>query len=335
MRIIRGVIAAALSLAAVSGACAQTGVTKPKSTLNTEVGQQLPDNTSNLITPFNVRQMFVDTIASSQQAPQVNAQVGTSYTFLASDYGNLVTFTNAGAIAVSLPQAIGSFFPWNVYVSNLGAGTITITPTGSTINGASSLQIKTGSTIQIISDGQNYQLFGLVSGSNIAPGSVTNADLANSTVGDSYKGTIGAAGAIVDNAWSNCNGNNSALQYTNGTGTGCNSHVANLTIADQTLSGGANVTSLSLTTGSVTIDCGKSPLQFITNGGAFTITAPASDGSCIVLTTNNGTAGTITFSGFSVGSSTGDSLDTTNTHKFSLFIWRVNGTSGYRVAAHQ
>lgn len=110
---------------------------------------------------------------------------------------------------------------------------------------------------------------------------------------------------------------------------------ASLIAADQTLTGGANVTSLSLATGNVTIDCGARPLQFITNGGAFTITAPAKDGSCIVLTTNNASAGTIAFSGFSVGTSTGDALTTTNSNQFSIFIWRVNGTSGYRVAAHQ
>lgn len=117
--------------------------------------------------------------------------------------------------------------------------------------------------------------------------------------------------------------------------TNSQTNFASLTTQDQTLSGGANVTSLSLSTGNVTIDCGKVPLQFITNGGAFTITAPTNDGSCILLVANNATANTISFSGFSVGSNTGDSLDTTNTHKFSIFIWRINGTAGYRVAAHQ
>jgi hypothetical protein len=51
--------------------------------------------------------------------------------------------------------------------------------------------------------------------------------------------------------------------------------------------------------------------------------------------TNNGSAGAITFSGFTVGSNVGDSLTTTNTEKFSIHIWRINGVSGYRIAAHQ
>ncbi len=111
--------------------------------------------------------------------------------------------------------------------------------------------------------------------------------------------------------------------------------VAVLGTADQVVAGGANVTSQSQSTGNITVDCGSRPLQYITNGGAYTITAPSNDGSCILLSTNNGSAGAITFSGFSVGSNIGDTLDTTNAHKFSIFVWRVNSVSGYRVAAHQ
>lgn len=114
-----------------------------------------------------------------------------------------------------------------------------------------------------------------------------------------------------------------------------NGTISTLNLTGQTITGGVIVTSLSQSTGNITVDCGARPLQYITNGGAFTITAPANDGSCILLTTNNGSAGTITFSGFSVGSSTGDALTTTNTNKFSIHIWRINGTSGYRIAAHQ
>jgi len=114
-----------------------------------------------------------------------------------------------------------------------------------------------------------------------------------------------------------------------------NANVAALNIADQTLTGGANVTSKSLTTGNVTIDCGACPLQFITNGGAFTITAPANDGSCIVLITNNASAGAVTFSGFTVSSNTGDSLTTTNGNKFFVTIVRINGTATYLIKAAQ
>lgn len=128
------------------------------------------------------------------------------------------------------------------------------------------------------------------------------------------------------------------LLYVNTNGTTGWGALVSATIQDQTVSGGANITANNLGTqssGTLTIDCGKSPLQYVTDGGAFTLAAPANDGSCIVLVTNNGSAGTITFSGFTVGSNTGDAITTTNTQKFSLSIWRINGTSGYRIAAHQ
>lgn len=168
--------------------------------------------------------------------------------------------------------------------------------------------------------------------------SMVNGDLPQQNA-NTWKGNAtGSAAAPSDNAWTNCNGANSAVNYTNGTGTGCNSNVASLNTNDQTLAGGANVTSLSLGTvssGTTTIDCGARPTQFLTDNGAFTLAAPANDGSCIVQVTNGASAGSITFSGFSVGANTGDALTTTNTQKFSIFIWRVNGVAGYRVAAHQ
>src|SRR5687768_16636190 len=64
----------------------------------------------------------------------VNAQTGTTYTVLAKDRGKLVTFTNAAAIAVTLPVASTTAFgaDWYVYIQNRGAGAVTITPTTST-----------------------------------------------------------------------------------------------------------------------------------------------------------------------------------------------------------
>lgn len=122
------------------------------------------------------------------------------------------------------------------------------------------------------------------------------------------------------------------------TGVNCATLIANpasLSIADQVLTGGANVTSKALTAGSLTVDCGAVPLQYINNSGAFTVTAPANDGSCIVLVTNITGAGAITFVGFSVAATAALSLDTVSGHKFSLQIWRVNGVSGYSVVPHQ
>jgi hypothetical protein len=108
-----------------------------------------------------------------------------------------------------------------------------------------------------------------------------------------------------------------------------------LNTPDQILAGGANVVSQGLPAGSVTIDCGLCPLQFIANNGAFTIAAPTHDGTCMVMVTNGASAGAVSFTGFTVGAFVGEALDTTNGHIFTLSIWRINGVSGYRVAAHQ
>lgn len=92
----------------------------------------------------------------------VNAQTGTTYTVLATDHGKNVTHTNAAAIAVTLPQATGSFADgfW-YYTKNLGAGTVTITPTTSTIAGGATFALTTGQWALVVSDGTNYNAYGL------------------------------------------------------------------------------------------------------------------------------------------------------------------------------
>lgn len=87
----------------------------------------------------------------------VNAQSGASYTVLNSDRGKLVTITHATAVAVTLPQA-GTSFPsgWASFMENVGAGTVTITPTTSTIDGLASLTLAQYASVLIVSDGVNY-----------------------------------------------------------------------------------------------------------------------------------------------------------------------------------
>lgn len=88
----------------------------------------------------------------------INAQTGTTYTYLTGDKGKLVTHSNAAAIAGTLPQA-GASFPagWWMDVENKGVGTLTITPTTSTLAGAATFVIPSGQGAKIISDGTNYE----------------------------------------------------------------------------------------------------------------------------------------------------------------------------------
>lgn len=90
-----------------------------------------------------------------------------------------------------------------------------------------------------------------------------------------------------------------------------------------------------ISSGTYTVDCGNGPQQFMTNNGAFTLAAPTMDGNCFLNVVNGASAGAITFSGMTVGANTGDALDTTSTHKFTLSIWRINGVSSYFVKALQ
>lgn len=96
-----------------------------------------------------------------------NAQTGTTYTINKTDRGTYVTFSNAGSIAVTLPQSGTTGFTSNfVFVGcDIGIGTATITPTTSTISytngsaytsGASTLALTTGQCAWVYSDNTNY-----------------------------------------------------------------------------------------------------------------------------------------------------------------------------------
>jgi hypothetical protein len=89
------------------------------------------------------------------QAP--NAQSGAGYTTASTDWGKLLTLSNAAAQVLTLPQA-GASFPngWYVDVENTGTGTWTITPATSTIDGAASVPLATNQGARILSNGANY-----------------------------------------------------------------------------------------------------------------------------------------------------------------------------------
>lgn len=380
----RIILALALLACAVSPLWAQTGTPKSKAVLSAEIGTCFPPNTTGQITPATVQACMQDFLASWQQFAGVDARITTAETINPSDYGQLVTFNNASATAVTLPQAISPFATFNFYASNLGAGTVTITPSSGTINGAASLTLVQGQSALIISDDTNYQVF--QGGGGLLPipgtsGGIPYYNTANSlassalltnhalVLGGGAGGaptTVGSLGTTTTLLHGNPSGAPSfgsvnlttdvsgILPAANGgtangftafsgpatstkTYTLPNSSqaLAALDLADQTVSGGANVTTLSQSTGNLTVDCGARPLQSITNGGVFTITAPSSDGSCMLKVTNNASAGAITFTGFTESLNTGDALTTTNTSIFFISIARIGGTSNYVVRALQ
>src|SRR5437899_168192 len=99
----------------------------------------------------------------------VNAQAGTSYTFVAVDATRLTTFQNASAVAVTLPNpaTLGFQQGYEFDAQNLGPGLVTITCTSCLIftNGAS------GAATLLLSAGQGTLLFSSgVSYSVVSPG---------------------------------------------------------------------------------------------------------------------------------------------------------------------
>lgn len=88
----------------------------------------------------------------------VNAQVGTTYTFLESDRAKLVAASNTASQAYTLPQSTSSAFVsgWSTRIKNINTGPVVITPTTSTINGAASLTVLPNITVKITADGANY-----------------------------------------------------------------------------------------------------------------------------------------------------------------------------------
>ena len=136
--------------------------------------------------------------SANQLGSSVNAQTGTTYTILNGDRGKLVTHTNAGAIAVTLPQAgSGGNFAndWFYCTQNRGAGTVTITPTTSTIDGAASLALTTNQGACIWSDATNYFTMRGIGGAGSPGGSDTQIQYNNA----------GAFGGSANLTWDNTN----------------------------------------------------------------------------------------------------------------------------------
>ncbi len=160
----------------VCGLIAAAYAQSTKTALQTQIANCFPTQTVGAITPPITVTCMNAIIASMQQYAGVNAQTTTSYTVLQSDYGQLVTFNNTGAISATLPQPISSaFYPFNVFLKNIGTGAVNLLPVGSTVNSGSTLQLTTGQSVWLVSDNANWQAWN-ASGSGGPIVSVTASD---------------------------------------------------------------------------------------------------------------------------------------------------------------
>lgn len=86
----------------------------------------------------------------------VNSQTGTTYTFVLTDRGGLVTASNSAASTYTLPTnaSVAYATGTRLYLLNIGAGTVTLAaPAGGTLTGT--LQVPTGVRVQLIKTGTN------------------------------------------------------------------------------------------------------------------------------------------------------------------------------------
>ncbi|MGL5935841.1 MAG: hypothetical protein ACRCZI_09490 [Cetobacterium sp.] len=113
----------------------------------------------------------------------VHTQTGTSYTVAATDRGCMVTFENAGAVDVTIPEAGTAGFDEGFYFIpvNLGVGTVTITPNVSLLQGQTELSLMTGQSTTIASSGTEYVHSPGISSATVSSGWPLNLGSAAST----------------------------------------------------------------------------------------------------------------------------------------------------------
>lgn len=155
----------------------------------------------------------------------INAQTGTSYAFVDGDRAKLVTLSNASSIAGTIAQAGGggSFVAgWHTDIQNRGAGTLTLTPTTSTIDGSANLVLTTGQGVRLFSDGTNYftqrGVGAAAGGSGTVTSIVAGTGLSGGTITTS--GTIALASVANLSILSNVSGSSAAPVANNAAGIG-------------------------------------------------------------------------------------------------------------------
>lgn len=137
---------------------------------------------------------------------QVNAQTGTTYTTLNSDYGAIVTLDNASPVAVTLGgDGTGLQAQWWSFIQNNGAGTATLTPASGTINGAASITLITGQSVATFFDGTNWWAATSIPGSG---GTITAVVAGTGLTGGGSSGSVTlaiATTAVTAGSYTNAN----------------------------------------------------------------------------------------------------------------------------------
>jgi hypothetical protein len=108
-----------------------------------------------LLVPFIAAQTRT---SGSQLSILTNTQTGTSYSITFGDCGKLLSFSNASAITVSLPQAGPSGLGIGCWldIQNVGPGILTLSSSQSTIDGSAALSLTSNQGLRLVSTGAAY-----------------------------------------------------------------------------------------------------------------------------------------------------------------------------------
>lgn len=128
----------------------------------------------------------------------VNAQTGSTYTFLSSDAGKVVYASTASATNFTLP-VFSAGFKTRLYCdipATYPGSVCTVTPASGTIRGAATLTVQPGEAVEITVNGANYLATGIATplrGAQSMPDSATWANVSTAATL-----TLGAAGSVTN-----------------------------------------------------------------------------------------------------------------------------------------
>lgn len=218
-------------------------------------------------------------------------------------------------------NASGNVFATAVYVNGSPVGATDLTPAN---NWANTIYVYAIASANDSANAANAYALGLSQSGDLSP--------ANNWANTLYTSALASANGSA----------NSANAYAVTVGASSNNY-ANTTFlkisGNQTFTGGFSYTSFNAGTnvaayGTWTPNPANGNHQYANSNGAFTLAAPASDCDIDILLYNGqggavSGAGSITFSGFTVGSATGDAYATTANNKYLLSIKRINSVATY------
>jgi|SRR5215469_15629439 len=99
---------------------------------------------------------------NAQPAFAINTITLSTYTVAPSDQASVLRFTVAASCAVTLPGALTP--GWWAYFDNDLNGVVTLTPSGSNIDGVASMSIDPACTALLYFNGANYESLGVTDG---------------------------------------------------------------------------------------------------------------------------------------------------------------------------